>query len=59
MLGVDEENEDHCIYVKKIAEKMGSKVVHTALPPDMPYFIKTEHSFVQEWKKFVSDSKHA
>jgi hypothetical protein len=41
MLGVEEENEDHCIYLKKMAEKMGSRIILTALSPDMPYFIKT------------------
>jgi hypothetical protein len=59
MLGVEEENEEHCIYVKKIAEKMRSTILFTALPPDMPYFIKTELSFGEEWEKFVTSTSYA
>ena len=41
MIGVEEENEDHSIYIKKLAEKMGVKLILTALSPDLPYFIKS------------------
>ena len=27
--------------------------------PDLPYFIKTEDSFMQEWKQFIEKPKHA
>lgn len=52
-LGIDEENEDHCIYVKRTAEKLKIKTAVTALPPDMPYFIKAEGTFMEEWKKVL------
>ena len=40
-MGINEEDEDHCLYMKRMAEKLNIKVAVTALPPDMPYFIKT------------------
>ena len=29
------------------------------LPPDLPYFIKTEGSFTQEWKRFLENPDYA
>lgn len=59
LLGVEEENEDHSIYVKKMSEKMETEIMLTAMPPDMPYFIRTESAFTEEWKKFVQNSSYA
>ena len=47
LAGVEEEDEDHSIFVKRTAEKFDSEIILTALPPDMPYFIKTELPFAQ------------
>ena len=55
MMGVEEENEDHCIYIKKLAEKMNIKVMMTSISPDLPYFIRTEKSYVEEWSKFLKN----
>ena len=38
---------------------MGTEIILTAIPPDMPYFIKTELSFTDEWKKFIKNPAHA
>lgn len=38
---------------------MDSRIIFTAIPPDMPYFIKTELSFTDEWRKFVTSPSHA
>lgn len=29
------------------------------VPPDLPFFLKTEDSFVDEWKKFLEDGNYA
>ena len=59
MFGVEEENQEHCIYIDKLIQKMNVQVVLTALPPDLPYFIKTELSFNEEWKLFLTQSAYA
>jgi CO dehydrogenase/acetyl-CoA synthase epsilon subunit len=53
LLGVEEEDEDHALYVKKLLEKAEVKVACTMIAPDLPYFIKTEGSFIEEWKNFI------
>lgn len=42
-----------------MAEKFSSKIILTAVSPDMPYFIKSETSFGDEWAKFLKSSKHS
>lgn len=59
LAGVEEEDEDHSIFVKRMAEKFDCENICTALPPDMPYFIKTELPFSLEWRKFIRDSNYA
>lgn len=58
-MGINEENEDHCLYVKRLAEKFVTETAVTALAPDMPYFIKTEGTFLEEWKKVLMIPNYA
>lgn len=39
--------------MKKLLEKAEVKVACTMIAPDLPYFIKTEGSFIEEWKNFI------
>ena len=42
LLGVREGFEEHSLFVKKICESLKITSVVTGIPPDMPYFIRTE-----------------
>ncbi len=53
LAGVEQNDEDHCAYLKTLIEKMHVKDVLTMMSPDMPYFIKTETSFLTEWMQFL------
>lgn len=58
MVGVDKD-EDHCLFLNKLIQEFEIKNVVTMVPPDLPYFIKTEDSFLAEWKKFLEDNNYA
>lgn len=38
---------------------MSIKNVVTMISPDLPYFIKTEKSYLQEWSKFIANNDYA
>ncbi len=58
LVGVNEE-EEHCLFLAKLLEELEVKNVVTMIPPDLPFFIKTENSFLTEWKKFLEDPEFA
>lgn len=37
----------------KLIQDFEIKNIVTMIPPDLPYFIKTEQSFIAEWQKFI------
>jgi hypothetical protein len=41
LAGVEQNDEDHCAYLKTLIEKMKVNNVITMVSPDMPFFIKT------------------
>ena len=46
LIGVESE-EEHCLFLTKLMEEFEVKQLVTMVAPDMPYFIKTEGSFIQ------------
>lgn len=38
---------------------MNIKNVVTMISPDLPYFIKTQNSYIEEWNKFITNNDHA
>lgn len=43
----------------KLIQDFEVKNVVTMISPDLPYFIKTEQSFIAEWQKFIEDTDYA
>jgi hypothetical protein len=48
-----EKDEEHSLFLSRLVDEMGVKNIVTMVSPDLPYFIKTERSYLQEWSKFL------
>lgn len=54
-----EQDEEHSLYLARLVDEMAIKNVVTMISPDLPYFIKTERSYLEEWGKFISNNEYA
>jgi len=53
MIGIDKRNIFHAKYINDFLEKAKPDAIYLQIPPDLPYFIKTQNSFQKSWQKFI------